>query len=98
LGRWNLVGELGSLLDYREPFTARIEREGEVLALPPDAIAAVLSDSPDVAHRLQRLALLTLASKLEKVSQTLASSWRGSAGRAVDIPSQDAAPARLMVP
>lgn len=74
LGRWNLVGELGSLLDYREPFTARIDREGEVLALPPDAIAAVLSDSPDVAHRLQRLALLTLASKLEKVSQTLASS------------------------
>jgi CRP-like cAMP-binding protein len=74
LGRWNLVGELGLLLDYREPFTARIEREGEVLALPPDAIAAVLSDSPDVAHRLQRLALLTLASKLEKVSQTLASS------------------------
>ena len=29
LGRWNLVGDLGSLLDYREPFTARIQtREG----------------------------------------------------------------------
>lgn len=74
LGRWNLIGELGALLDYREPFTARIEKAGEVLVLPADEIGAIFRDTPDIARRLQRLSLLMLASKLEKTSQTLAGS------------------------
>jgi CRP-like cAMP-binding protein len=74
LGRWNMIGELGALLDYREPLTARIEKAGEVLVLPADQIAAVFRDTPDIARRLQRLSLLMLASKLEKTSQTLAGS------------------------
>lgn len=74
LGRWNLIGELGALLDYREPFTARIEKPGEVLVLPPNQIEAVFRDNPDIGQRLQRLALLMLASKLEKATQTLAGS------------------------
>ena len=68
------VGELGALLDYREPFTARIEKAGEVLVLPADQIAAIFRDTPDIARRLQRLSLLMLASKLEKTSPTLAGS------------------------
>ena len=74
LGRWNVVGELGALLEYREPFSVRIEKAGEILALPPDAVAAVFRDSPEIAQRLQRLSLLMLASKLEKSSQTFAGS------------------------
>jgi len=74
LGRWNVVGELGALLAYREPFSVRIEKAGEILALPPDAVAAVFRDSPEIAQRLQRLSLLMLASKIEKSSQTFAGS------------------------
>ena len=74
LGRWNVVGELGALLEYREPFSAHVEVAGEILALAPEGLAAVFRDTPEVAQRLQRLALLMLASKLEKASQTFAGS------------------------
>jgi SulP family sulfate permease len=74
LGRWNMIGELGALLDYREPFTARVEKTGEVLVLPAEEIAAILRDEPEIARRLQRLSLRMLASKLEKTSQILAGS------------------------
>jgi SulP family sulfate permease len=71
LGRWNMIGELGALLDYREPFTARVEKAGEILVLPADQIAAVFRDTPEIARRLQRLSLLMLASKLEKTSHRI---------------------------
>ena len=70
LGRWNVVGELGALLEYREPFSVRIEKTGEILVLPAEAVAQVFRESPDVAQRLHRLSLRMMASKLEKASQT----------------------------
>jgi len=72
LGRWNIVGELGAFLEYREPFTARVEQPGEILALPQDALAVLSAEAPELAHRLQRLAIQMIGSKLEKTSQTLA--------------------------
>ena len=72
LGRWNIVGELGAFLEYREPYTARVDEPGEILALPPDALAALSAEAPELAHRLQRLAIQMIGSKLEKTSQTLA--------------------------
>jgi CRP-like cAMP-binding protein len=67
-----VVGELGAFLEYREPFTARVEQPGEILALPADALASLSAESPELAHRLQRLAIQMIGSKLEKTSQTLA--------------------------
>ena len=72
LGRWNVVGELGALLEYREPFSVRIEQPGEILVLPAEAVAQVFGDRPDVAQRLHRLSLRMMAAKLEKASQTFA--------------------------
>jgi SulP family sulfate permease len=72
LGRWNMVGELGAFLEYREPYTARVDEPGEILALPPDALAALSAEAPELAHRLQRLAIQMIGSKLEKTSQTIA--------------------------
>ena len=75
LGRWNIVGELGAFLEYREPFTARVEQPGEILFLPADALAVLFSEEPEVAQRLQRMTIHMIGSKLEKTSQTLAEPW-----------------------
>jgi CRP-like cAMP-binding protein len=72
LGRWNLVGELGAFLEYREPFSARVEQSGEIFALPADALVALFTEEPELAQRLQRLAIQMMGSKLKKATQTLA--------------------------
>ena len=72
LGRWNIVGELGAFLEYREPFTARVEQSGEIFALPAGSLTALFTEEPEVSQRLLRLAIQMMGSKLEKTSQTLA--------------------------
>jgi SulP family sulfate permease len=72
LGPWNIVGELGAFLGYREPFTARVERPGEILALSHADIEALASEDPDLAHRLQALTIQLMGSKLAKTTQAVA--------------------------
>ena len=72
LGRWNIVGELGAFLGYREPFTARVERPGEILALAKADLDALASDDPELSHRLQALTIQLMGSKLAKTTQAMA--------------------------
>lgn len=71
VGPWNLLGEMGALLGYREPFTARIERSGEILALSPEALTSLVSDDPELDRRLQRLTIQMLGSELAKTTRGL---------------------------
>lgn len=72
LGAWNLVGEMGAFLSYREPFTARVERPGDILALSPEALAAIELEDPELNRRLQHLIIQMLGSELARTSQVLA--------------------------
>ncbi len=72
LGRWNMVGEIGAFLGYREPSTARVEQAGEILALSADDIAALVTEAPELAQRLQRLTIQMMGSELAKTTQNLA--------------------------
>jgi CRP-like cAMP-binding protein len=72
LGSWNIVGELGAFLGYREPFTARVERPGEILALSHDDIEALASEDPELSRRLQALTIQLMGSKLAKTTQAVA--------------------------
>ena len=72
LGSWNIVGELGAFLGYREPFTARVERPGEILALAKSDLDALQTDAPELAQRLQALTIQLMGSKLAKTTQAVA--------------------------
>jgi SulP family sulfate permease len=72
LGSWNIVGELGAFLGYREPFRARVERPGEILALSHDDIEALASEDLELSRRLQALTIQLMGSKLAKTTQAVA--------------------------
>jgi SulP family sulfate permease len=72
LGSWNIVGELGALLGYREPFTARVDRSGEILALAAEDLEALATDDPELSRRLQALTIQLMGSKLAKTTQAAA--------------------------
>ncbi len=72
LGPWNILGEMGAFLGHREPFTARVERPGEILALSADALATLSAEDPEMVRRLQWLTIQMLGSELAKTSQALA--------------------------
>jgi SulP family sulfate permease len=72
LGSWNVVGELGAFLGYREPFRARVERPGEILALAKEHLDALATDEPELSHRLQALTIQLMGSKLAKTTQAVA--------------------------
>jgi SulP family sulfate permease len=74
LGPWNIVGELGAFLGYREPFTARVERPGEILALSRDDLVSLSGDDPELARRLQALTIQLMGSKLAKTTRVAAQS------------------------
>jgi len=71
LGAWNLVGEMGAFLGYREPFSARVEKQGEILALRPETLAAIAAQDPDISHRLQHFTMQMLGSELVRTSKIL---------------------------
>jgi SulP family sulfate permease len=72
LGAWNILGEMGALLSYREPFTARVVRSGDILTLSPEVLAAIASEDPELNRRLQHLIIQMLGSELARTSQVLA--------------------------
>jgi SulP family sulfate permease len=69
LGRWNIVGELGAYLGYREPFGAKVERAGDIRSLSKEVIDAVAGDEPELSARLQGLIIELMGSKLAKATQ-----------------------------
>jgi len=72
LGSWNIVGELGAFLGYREPFTARVERPGRILALAKVDLEALATEDPRLDRRLQALTIQLMGSKLAKTTQSVA--------------------------
>jgi CRP-like cAMP-binding protein len=72
LGSWNIVGELGAFLGYREPFTARVERPGRILALAKSDLDVLTADDPELTQRLQALTIQLMGSKLAKTTQAVA--------------------------
>jgi SulP family sulfate permease len=72
LGSWNIVGELGAFLGYREPFSARVERAGAIRALAKADLDALTTEEPELARRLQSLTIQLMGSKLAKTTQAVA--------------------------